>query len=66
MYFRVLVAAGPLAQGGSNADTDRGESLYSAHNLFEFGDGRGDGPDRFRLAPVRFPRRLAMKTGLST
>src|ERR1700756_610802 len=49
--LRVLVPARPRPQPSRPEVLIRGELVF-AHDLFEFGDGRGDGPNRFGLAPV--------------
>jgi hypothetical protein len=53
----ILVAAGPLAQARRPQILVRRELIF-AYNLFEFGDGWGDRPDRLRLAPVRISASL--------
>src|SRR5208282_6670052 len=55
--LRILVAACPLPQA-SRPQVLVGRELVLAHNLFEFCDGRGDRPDRLRLAPVRISASL--------
>src|SRR5580698_2670329 len=55
--LRVLVTACPLPQA-SRPEILVGGELVFAHNLFEFGDGGGDGPDRLRLTPIRISASL--------
>src|SRR5580658_865828 len=63
--FGVLVAASPLAQAGRPQVLVGGE-LVLAYNLFKFGDGWGDRPDRLGLAPVRISASLGHEKCLST
>src|SRR5579864_227830 len=63
--LRVLIAAGPLAQT-SRAQILVGREFVLAHNLFEFGDGWGNGPNRLRLAPVWISASLGHEKCLST
>src|ERR1017187_4015034 len=62
--FGVLVAACPLPQTSGPQILVRGELVF-VHDLFEFGDGRDNGPDRLGLAPVRVSASLGPGTCLS-
>src|ERR1700726_840421 len=61
----VLVAASPLPQARRTQILIWGE-LVIAHNLFGFGGGRGNGPDRLGVAPVRISASLGYEKCLST
>src|SRR5260370_3972354 len=62
--LRVLVPTCPLAQARGAQVLVRGE-LVLAHDLFELGDGRDDGPDRLGLTPVGISATLCHETCLS-
>jgi hypothetical protein len=48
----VLIAPCPFAQAGG-AKVLIGSKLELSNYLLKFGNSRGDGPNRFRLAPIR-------------
>ena len=62
--FRVLVAAGPLAQAGG-AQVLIGGELVFAHNLLKLGDGWDNRANRLGFAPVWISATLGHTTCLS-